>query len=514
MEFDIKNFKDNYFFQNRGQKEYLLKKININEHPKIKKTLNTFFNDTNKYFEDSYDNKHIIVGKKYTSKNRKGIINPYDNINNKAKPKNKKLFKRMTLKNCASLKTENEKSYKAQNKDAIKEEKNTLGLYTEESQLKPGQRFITDKEIDNIFSLFREVRRINKNKFNNFMTLKKLNEINNKNNIFKYRIKSRNFTNNLINIKSSFNQENTNSPDSKGTKKSKKDEILVNKSNKLEKDNIDIDYYNTTSTGFTGSFKDEISIKNNYMSMDLNTGTKNKFKDIIEREVKLRKKLLKRQEQYIDKNIDKSIKNEFSNILSHQEKTFISQDKNKNIQSKLNQYISSKIKKSHKSNLLLLEDSYRPNLEIKLKLNNIQKQLNPEKLYNWYKDLHSSEKIFVAKKHLPIVETIRTPKNIKYYSPTPKTLEKNEYLKKTIPKKMLKNLFNDEKNFSSLQVKGVNLLRLENDIYKKLKGRKIMNDFERIMSPLEKKCKNFLSRIDKNIFFQKTKSSFWFSNSS
>ena len=281
MEFDIKNFKDNYFFQNRGRKEYLLKKININEHPKIKKTLNRFFNDTNKYFEDSYDNKHIIVGKKYTSENRKGIINPYENINNKAKPKNKKLFKRMTLKNFASLKTENEKS-NTQNKDIIKGEKNALGLYTEESQLKPGQRFITDKEIDNIFNLFKELRRINKNKFNNFMTLKKLSEINNKNNIFKYRVKSRNFSNNLINIKSSFNQENSNSPGSKGTKQSKKDEILVNKSNKLDRDNIDIDYYNTTSTGFTGSFKDEISIKNNFMSMDLNTDTKNKFKDIIE----------------------------------------------------------------------------------------------------------------------------------------------------------------------------------------------------------------------------------------
>ena len=505
------NFKDNYFFENRQPKEYFLKKINLNKYPKIKKSLNTFFNDFNKYFEDSYDNKYIIVGKKYTSENRKGIVNPYDNTNNKSK--SKKFMKRMSLKNQALQDSSPMKSNKPYNKK-MNEENKMIFTHTEENALKPGQRLISDKEIDKLFNLYKEVRRINKNKFNNFMTLKELDEINNKKNIFKCRRTSRNYTNNLVNVKSIFNQENLNCTD---RKKFKKNENVINKSNKIEKDNNDLDYYNTTSTGFTGSFKDEISIKNNFICIDLKNSTNYKYKELITREVKERKKLLKRQEQYIDKNIDKSIKKEFENILSHQEKTFLSQNKHKYFQSKLNQYISSKIKKSNNNHLLLLEDSYRPNVEIKLKINNIQKQLNPEKLYNWYKDLHSSEKFFIPTKHLPTVETIRNPKTIKYYSPiSDKRLEKNEYLEKVITKKMLKNLVNEyrttEKNYNSLQVRGVNLLRLENDIFKKLKGRKIINDFERIMSPSQKKSKNFFSGIDKNIFLHKIKSSFGFSN--
>ena len=52
------------------------------------------------------------------------------------------------------------------------------------------------------------------------------------------------------------------------------------------------------------------------------------------------------------------------------------------------------------------------------------------------------------------------------------------------------------------------MLEFENNIFKKLKGRKIINDFERLMSPSSIKCKNIYSNIDKNIFTQKTKSYF------
>ena len=54
-------FKENYFFNQKIPKEYFLKKININKYPKMKNNLNAFFNDCNKYFETSYDDKYIII---------------------------------------------------------------------------------------------------------------------------------------------------------------------------------------------------------------------------------------------------------------------------------------------------------------------------------------------------------------------------------------------------------------------------------------------------------------------
>ena len=58
----------------------------------------------------------------------------------------------------------------------ITEEKKKVFTNEEENKLKPGQRFIEDKEVENLFNLYKEVRRINKNRNNNFVTLKELNE--------------------------------------------------------------------------------------------------------------------------------------------------------------------------------------------------------------------------------------------------------------------------------------------------------------------------------------------------
>ena len=505
-------FKDNYFFNQKIPKEYFLKKININKYPKMKNNLNTFFNDCNKYFETSYDDKYIIVGKKYNNNDNNQLINPFsENLINKNKNKNKKLFKRMTLKKPISLKASNESSRNTKNKNILEEKKKAF-TSVEESSLKQGQRFIDDKEIDNLFNLFKEVRRINKNKINNFITVRELSETKN-NNIFNFRRASNNFSNNrnLINIKNYYNQ----SQRILNIDKKKKTELKSNRKNQYDKSNNinDIDYYNTTSTGFTGSFKED-SIKNNILSIDFNerNNINNKFQNNYTKNIKERKKIIRRQNQYISPELDKTIKNKFANILSLQEKTFICQNSNKNIQSKINQYLSSRLKFPKNRHLLLKDESYRPNLEIKLKLNHLQKKLNPDKVYDWYKDLHLSENYFKTYNNLPSVETIRNPKNM-IYSSTLKNLfiEKNDYLKKILPKKLLRNLIKDfsntQKNYDSLCVNGVNLLKYENDIFKKLKGRKIINDFERLMSPSKIKSRDIYSHIDKNIFMQKTKSS-------
>lgn len=159
---------------------------------------------------------------------------------------------------------------------------------------------------------------------------------------------------------------------------------------------------------------------------------------------------------------------------------------------------------------MVQDENYRPALETKMKLNILQQKINPDKFYNWINDLHSSENSMITQKYLLSSETIRNPEIMKNFIQTKsKTLEKNDYVKKIIPRVTLRNLKNDLKNinrnYDSLYVKGKDLLKLESDVFKKLKGRKIMNDFERLMSPSNTKCKNIYSNIDRNLFNQKTK---------
>ena len=80
-----------------------------------------------------------------------------------------------------------------------------------------------------------------------------------------------------------------------------------------------------------------------------------------------------------------------------------------------------------------------------------------------------------------------------------KTLEKDDYLKKHITSKYYKSLEkelnNANHNFETLFVQGKNLLEIENNMAKRLKGKKILNDFERLLSPSKLKDENIYSNI-------------------
>jgi len=500
------------------EKEYFLKKINIKNYPKLKKNLEIFFNDSKKYFNTSYENKYIIIGKKNSIKNNKKLTTVLtESINNKNKSKNFKLLRRMSLMKGSVLRSSNDTSIKSNSRNSknITEVKKKGFSNVEENALKPGQRFIDDKEVDKIFNLFKEVRRINNNKINNFVTLKELNETKNKNNNKFHKTSRKIINRNIINLKKSISKKIFNSVDKKKKKDFKNyNNLLLNKDHELDLENTplnEIDFYKTISTGFTGIFKDELS-NSNILNMD-NNDNNNKIKNNNTKKIKERLRLIEKQNQYIEDELDKVVRNKFSNILAFQERTFMIHNKYKNFQSKLNKYLSSKIKRPKNKNLLLQEENFRPNLEVKLRLNNFQKKLHPDGLYDWYRDLHSSDKFIITDERLPTVETIRNPNTMKFFSPIKnKILENNEYLKKIIPKKELRNFSKDyrniQNNYDSLSINGVNLLTFENNIFKKLKGRKIINDFERLMSPSSIKCKNIYSKIDKNIFTEKTKSYF------
>ena len=82
-----------------------------------------------------------------------------------------------------------------------------------------------------------------------------------------------------------------------------------------------------------------------------------------------------------------------------------------------------------------------------------------------------------------------------------RTLDKDQYLKNSITSKYFNNLEkeadNVNNNFGSLFVEGKNLLQFENNLAKKLKGRKIINDYERLMSPTDLKNEDIYANIGK-----------------
>jgi hypothetical protein len=492
-----------------------LKKINIEDFPKMKKNLDIFFNDSKKYFDTSYEDKYIIIGKKSDKKNKKKLnASLKDSINSKIKSKNMNILRRMSLYKSNILKSSNDSSNKSNIRSSkiITEEKKKVFINFEENALKPGQRFIDDKEVENLFNLYKEVRRINKDKTNNFVTVKELNESKNKSHIsfLKSSINLANY--NVMNLKKQSSKKLFNRIEKKKKEIKRLNDLLLSKENNLDLDNnpsVEKKFYKTVSTGF--NLKDDLSIKNNNLNMD--EIQKNKLKSSDIKKIKERQKMKEKQKQYIENEYDKVVKNKLSEILALQERTFMAQNRNNIYRCRLNKYLSSKIKRPKNKHLLLQEENYRPNLEMKIKLNNYYKKLNPDEIYDWYKDLHSSGKFEISDEYLPIVEIIRNPNTMKFFTPIKnKIFEDNDYIKKIIPKNSLKKFSKDyqniQNNFDSLSVKGVNLLTFENGIFKKLKGRKIINDFERLMSPSSMKCKDIYSDIDKNIFNQKTKTCF------
>lgn len=496
-------------------KEFMLKKISLSHYPKLKKNLNIFFTDINKYFDTSFEDKYIIVGKK--SKKRK--------ISTPGKSKNRKLVRRKSVKEPNILKSPADSqrylinNQKLLNSNTVDVKKKNTTNYNE-SILKPGQRIIEDNEIEEIFKAFKEVKKINKSKNDRIKTQKDLNKskISSYFNIKKSnKNKSNSNTNKFLinlkknNIKKNNIKKNLYSVKNDKANNNKLDKYFYSKDDNTNSNMNDMLNYKTHSTFY--SIKDDHSIRNKYLNNEtndnntiaVNKSRNNSFNLLRE------KKLKKKQMQYISMQLNTPFKNRMAHILALQEKSLMNMEKNKKIQTHINSYISSKTKKSESKLLIMQEDNYRPNIEIKLKLNSLQKKLNPDKFYNWFEDLHSSQIKLYPYEYISNVETIRNPKIMKIFNPS-NSVEKDNYMKKNIPKKYLrdfnKNLKNTNKNYESLIVEGVDLLQLENDLFKKLKGRKIINDFERLLSPSNLKSKNIYSNYGRNIFNQKNKPSF------
>ena len=465
------------------QKVYFQRKINTENYPKYKNVLKTFFNDCSKYFDTSFDENHIIVGKKYNLNQKLNIPISLTESGNQ-KLRNKKFFKKPTLRRTVMMRSDSINRSRITHDDKKKS--------FEENILKPGQRFIEDKEIDKLFNLYRELRRINKYRSNNFINMKELKELKESKNENNFNIKS---SENFFKLNSSPILNNSNKEKKSGT-------FVLRNNIDINNINNESEYNRTISTNIGGNIFDEPpKNNNNFKSIEpYKEGKKglNCKTDVI----KNRKKLIKRQNQYIYKNIELSLKNQFSELLASQENVFLCQKQDKKFQNNFKSYLNTHLKKKNNERLLLQDDTYRNKLELKMKIDFFQNKLNPDRIYDWYYDLHSSKSIF------PIIDTkfeiIRNPKNMNNIpNIRSKTFEKNDYLRNIITTKYYKNLekeiHNINNNYGGLYVEGKNLLKFENNMAKKLKGRKIINDFERLMSPSDLKSENYYSNLNKKI---------------
>ena len=470
--------------EKKTQKVYFQRKIKTENYPVLQKNLNTFFNDYSKYFETSFEDNHIVFGKKKSNFRKNSQLGLTDM--GSPKSKTKRNIKRPTIRRQVLLRNDSINRSKFTYEDKRKS--------FEENNLKPGQRFIDDKEIEKLFNLFKELRKINKNRTSHFMNikdLKELKEAKNERNNFNNK-SSENFF--KMNTVSSFDKRNFNLDEKKyGT--------IIMKANTMDIMN-ESDYNGTISTNLGNTMQEEITKNNNLKSIEIDKEEKHEYicsSDII----KKRKKLIEKQNQYLYKNIQHSLKKQFAESLALQENVFLNQNKNNKFQNHFKKYLNNRLKKQHNSKLLIQDDSHRKNLELKMKIDFLQNKLNPDRIYDWYYDLHSSKSFF------PIldtkIETIRNPRNMKEYTKErSKTLDKDDYLKNIITSKYFLNLEKDinnaNKNYDCLIVEGKNLLQFENNMAKKLKGRKIINDFERVLSPSKFKNEYIHSNILKKLY--------------
>ena len=140
--------------------------------------------------------------------------------------------------------------------------------------------------------------------------------------------------------------------------------------------------------------------------------------------------------------------------------------------------------------------------DIKNKINNQVDNYFPERTYSWKNNLRkNNNQILKRNNTYNNIEIIRNPKYTELYNTNEKFWKDNEnkqidYLKKRIPKRNINNLVNSInnviKNYKDLFVNGRNLLKVEYDICKSIKGKKIINFYEDFIKKDEKCDKTFV----------------------
>jgi hypothetical protein len=480
----------------------LLKKINLKKYPELDKNLKDFFWNSDKYFQQTYKGKYILLGNKDTRKINTPIANK------------RKIFRAKTKK-FLNLSLSNDKKHLNESKrtasDASRiDRKKGLFKNIKESGLKVGQKYINDFEIEDLFSAFKLVQKLNSKKTNNFITVK---DFIDKNTSLISKKSSKNFNRFLSeNRKVQINKNNL--PDL-GYEKKSSSSLVTNLKNSSKKVN---DYNKATSAvvSFNINKTDNKENKENkeqnistpclkkknifcsiYKINEMNNEKKSDIqsyrdkksktaqnfyckKALDSRSVFSRNMLIKKQNQYLLNSTDKNFycKNKtqriiLAKLLANQEQTILKTKKN---QLKVNNIYKLLSERTHKSKGKLLMtniDSFRIKMELKDKFNYLKTKLEPENNYDWTKYLRDESNLI---KDTNINLNIRDPYNKTFYKVSSnKTVENNN-------SKYYKNIIDETNNINSnlegLYIKGKNLLKIEYEQIKSIKNKKIINNYE------------------------------------
>ena len=425
---------------NNRLRVFTIEKVKLAEKPDLKKYFKEFFQNPKLYFNNKFDNKQLIIGKSKAQMERYEIPIP----------------KKFQRKYGMRKKT---RTYRIDN-DTLSEQ---LSLFNEKRRglkgskdytLKEGQRYINDREIEDIFKAFEKVHEINKKKIKDFITTKELID-----SIFIYhdddkkRTKKKNSSNNfkseltnnkkyernnfknqennvdkLLKSKSSlfgeikihsplllydnFNKINSNKNmknreiSSRIKSSYSQSDFQYNQNRLIPKIRLQNDQYpkgfeetlvksNNIENISTVNTQNTVISKNRPQSIftkftNTNIQFIDKEKEIIKKKLLENEKLVEKQTQYLPNTEQELIKKEIAKRLASQEKALIYNLKFKNKENSLLEHLSKKLKKQKSSLMLGQLEDYRLIKDIKLKINKLVKKTTPGLNYNWEKDLRNS----------------------------------------------------------------------------------------------------------------------------
>ena len=429
---ELKNLKN----KNR-LRVFTIEKIKLAEKPDLKKYFKEFFQNPKLYFNNQFDNKQLVIGKSKTQMEKYEIPIP-------KKFQRKYGFRKKT------------RTYRLDN-DNLSEQ---LSLFNEKRRhykgskdytLKEGQRYINDRELEDIFKAFQKVHEINKTKNKDFITTKELidsifiyhddDKKRNNNNNFKSELSiNKNYernnhknkeknedklsksksslfgeiknTNPLL-LHDSFNKINSNKNIKNREKSSRikssysqsyfqynqnrlipKIKLQNNQYQKEFEDTLgkinNIDNISTVNTQITIMNKNR---PQSFLTKFTNSNIQlleDKEKEKIKKQLLENEKLMEKQTQFLPNTSQELIKKEIAKRLASQEKALIYNLKFKNKENNLLEHLSKKLKKQKSSLMLGQIEDYRLIKDIKVKINRLIKKTNPGQNYNWQMDLRNS----------------------------------------------------------------------------------------------------------------------------
>ena len=480
------------------------KTLNSTNHADIKIYLNKFFNDPSYYFKDELNDNYLIFNK-VIKKHPSNYIIPI-NIKsiNISSPKKKLTHMAVTKKNNLQV-----SRHQSLSEGSFVDKKKNL-FSSNQSNLKNGQIYITDNEIDEIFNSFKLLQIKNsKNNSSNNILQKKINVFNKMNSFYRKFKKSRNDINTelLKNINVNYNKNND-----KHIKNQKKN--IKNTSN--------IDFNKTITTTYT-----------NYNNK-INTNTSRKKSDNL-KSIKSQIQYCKSQKIYFNKEIQRNNliekQNQFlstfslpnspnkvgqkhcAELLSRQEEVLFKQKENVLEENDMRKFLSKKINKE--MNNLLMVSFKDNNLKdiFENKYREMMRNLYPERLYNWRKELRGADnfiKTFRSKnKTEEEVKNIADDDDIEKKFNINKSVKK--YLKAKLPlkkylflNKYINEIRKKKEKIKSLSIEGSSLLNFEyQHIKNNLKGKKILNKYENFFTSGDINEKLCAKNAMMNIFHEK-----------